>query len=108
MAKVRRVPQRQCVACRQMRPKRELVRVVRTPAGEVRVDPTGKVAGRGAYVCPAADCADVALRAGRLEHALETPIPDQAALALRELAARGAAARAAQTHDPRRPRHAGV
>ncbi|MDQ7857349.1 MAG: YlxR family protein [Armatimonadota bacterium] len=108
MAKVRRVPQRQCVACRQMRPKRELVRVVRTPAGEVRVDPTGKVSGRGAYVCPAADCAEVALRAGRLEHALASPISDETALALRELAARTAAARAVETQNPRRPRHAGV
>jgi len=75
MPKVRHVPQRLCVACRQMRPKRELVRVVRTPAREVRVDPTGKASGRGAYVCPSSECAEVAVREGRLEHALEMSIP---------------------------------
>lgn len=65
---------RTCVACGQMRPKRELVRVVRTPAGDVKVDPTGKLSGRGAYVCPTPACAGAALREHRLEHALETPI----------------------------------
>ncbi len=75
MPKVRHVPQRLCVACRQMRPKRDLVRVVRTPARDVRVDPTGKASGRGAYVCPSAECAQVAVQEGRLEHALEVSIP---------------------------------
>lgn len=65
-----------------MRPKRELIRVVRTPAGDVRVDPTGKVSGRGAYVCPTGDCVNVALRERRLEHALEASLPDEAAKAL--------------------------
>jgi predicted RNA-binding protein YlxR (DUF448 family) len=72
-----------------MRPKRELVRVVRTPVGEVRVDTTGKVSGRGAYVCPAEACVDSALREHRLEHALEVPIPDSAATELRAAANRG-------------------
>ena len=89
MPKVRHVPQRQCVACRQMRPKRDLVRVVRTPAGEVRVDTTGKVSGRGAYVCPSDACAEVALRERRLEHALETPVPESAAVELRAVVSRG-------------------
>lgn len=71
MPRSRHVPLRQCVACRQMRPKREMVRVVRTPSGEIRVDATGKVSGRGAYVCPSPECADQALRQGRLQHALE-------------------------------------
>ena len=75
MPRPRHVPLRQCVACRQMRPKRELVRVVRTPSGEVRVDATGKVSGRGAYVCPSPECADQALRRGRLQHALEVVMP---------------------------------
>jgi predicted RNA-binding protein YlxR (DUF448 family) len=109
MAKVRRVPQRQCVACRQMRPKRELIRVVRTPAGDVRVDATGKVSGRGAYVCPSVECADLALRAGRLQHALEVPTPEDVAAALREMAGRTTRAPSGtDTHDNRRPRHAGV
>ncbi|MGQ0549874.1 MAG: RNase P modulator RnpM [Armatimonadota bacterium] len=76
MPRVRHVPQRQCVACRQMRPKREMVRVVRTPAGDVRVDLTGKASGRGAYVCPSEGCAAAAVRDRRLEHALAVPIPE--------------------------------
>lgn len=89
MPSVRHIPQRQCVACRRMRPKRELVRVVRTPVGEIRVDATGKVSGRGAYVCPADACVESALRERRLEHALEVPIPDSAAAELRAVANRG-------------------
>ncbi|MDR7484175.1 MAG: YlxR family protein [Armatimonadota bacterium] len=90
MPKARHIPQRQCVACRQMRPKRELVRVVRTPGGEVRVDPTGKASGRGAYVCPSGDCAEIAVREGRLQHALEVPIPEPTAADLRAAVARRA------------------
>lgn len=88
MPRVRHVPQRQCVACRQMRPKRELIRVVRTPAGEVRVDATGKVSGRGAYVCPSGDCAEVAVRERRLQHVLEVPISEAVASELQTMAAR--------------------
>jgi hypothetical protein len=83
MGRGKHVPQRQCVACRQMRAKRELLRVVRTPSGEVRVDATGKVSGRGAYVCPTPGCADQALREHRLEHALEVSMPEEAVAALR-------------------------
>jgi predicted RNA-binding protein YlxR (DUF448 family) len=57
-----------------MRSKRELVRVVRTPAGDVRVDPTGKASGRGAYVCPADSCIDTAVRDRRIEHALAVTV----------------------------------
>ncbi|MGH2670465.1 MAG: RNase P modulator RnpM [bacterium] len=83
MPKVRHVPQRQCVACRQMRPKRALVRIVRTPAGEVRVDATGKASGRGAYVCPTEECAAAAMQDRRLEHALAVPMPQSLADDLR-------------------------
>jgi predicted RNA-binding protein YlxR (DUF448 family) len=89
MPKVHHVPQRQCVACRQVRPKRELIRVVRTPGGDVRVDRTGKISGRGAYVCPSGDCADRALRERQLEHALEVTIPETVAEEIRALAQRG-------------------
>lgn len=75
MPKVRKIPTRMCVACKQMKPKRELIRVVRTADGGVRVDPTSKIAGRGAYVCPTEQCADAGVREGRLQHALEVPIP---------------------------------
>lgn len=72
----RKVPMRTCVGCRTSRPKRELVRVVRTPDGDVTVDPTGKLSGRGAYVCPDVRCLERALKAKRLERALQRPIPD--------------------------------
>lgn len=94
MPKVRKIPQRQCVACGSMRAKRDLVRVVRTPADEVRVDSGGKVSGRGAYVCPDAACVERALREGRLGGALERPIPEEVAHTLRECASRPLPARA--------------
>lgn len=90
MAKVRRIPQRSCVVCGRVRPKRELVRVVRTSAGEVMVDPTGKVSGRGAYVCPEVDCAERGLREGRLQRALEAPVPEALAAALAQAVERAA------------------
>lgn len=93
MPKVRKIPQRQCVACGQMRGKRDLVRVVRTPAGEVRIDPTGKLSGRGAYVCPEAACVDRALREGRLAGALERAISEDVARGLQEALTRPAPAR---------------
>lgn len=83
----RKIPQRMCVGCREMRSKREMVRVVRTPGGEVRVDPTGKASGRGAYVDLREPCVAAALRGG-LAQALEVPIPEEIATALRELLAR--------------------
>jgi predicted RNA-binding protein YlxR (DUF448 family) len=94
MPKTRKVPQRQCVACGQTRGKRELVRVVRTPSGEVRVDPTGKLSGRGAYVCPEAGCMDRAVREGRLAGVLERPVPGTLIEALREAASREVTPRA--------------
>jgi hypothetical protein len=78
---------RTCVACGRTRAKRELLRVVRTPDGQVRVDPTGKVSGRGAYVCREAGCADAGLREARLAHALEVAIPADVAAQLRSAAA---------------------
>jgi predicted RNA-binding protein YlxR (DUF448 family) len=69
------VPLRTCVACRTERPKRELVRVVRTPDGSVVLDPTGRRAGRGAYLCADGACWSVALKKHSLERALEVPLP---------------------------------
>jgi uncharacterized protein len=92
--KVRKVPQRQCVACGQVRAKRDLVRVVRTPGGDVQVDRTGKVSGRGAYVCPDPACVDRACRSGRLAGVLDRPIAEDLADRLREAIVRPAPARA--------------
>ena len=71
----RRVPDRTCVACRTVRPKRELLRIVRTPAGDVRADESGRAAGRGAYVCRTEACLDKAITKGALSRALKTPLP---------------------------------
>src|SRR4051812_27117954 len=70
----RHVPSRTCVGCRQERPKRELVRIVRGPAGGVTVDQSGKAAGRGAYLCRQADCWTIALRRGALAGALRATL----------------------------------
>ena len=80
------IPLRTCVACRQAKPKRSLVRVVRAPTGEVAADPTGKKAGRGAYLCAAQPCWDAALKKRLLEHAFKTPIGEEARAALEAFA----------------------
>ena len=77
MRRRERAPQRSCVACRQVRAKRELLRVVRTPEGAVAVDPTGKAAGRGAYVCRDERCAEQAVRQKRLARALGVPVGEE-------------------------------
>ena len=56
MAKTKSVPMRMCIACHEMKPKKEMLRVVKTADGEIYADPTGKAAGRGAYVCGADEC----------------------------------------------------
>ncbi|MFL5755778.1 MAG: RNase P modulator RnpM [Chloroflexota bacterium] len=81
----RRTPTRTCVACRTARAKRELVRIVRTPGGEIRLDPTGKQNGRGAYLCADGQCWTNALRSKAIERALRAQLDD----ALRERLATG-------------------
>ena len=66
----KKIPMRQCVGCREMRPKRELVRVVKSPEGEITLDFKGKAPGRGAYVCPNVDCLKKARKAKALERGL--------------------------------------
>ena len=72
----RRIPMRKCTGCNEMKPKKELVRVVRSPEGEVSLDLTGKKAGRGAYVCRNLACLQKARKAKRIERALDCKIPD--------------------------------
>lgn len=77
-AKTKRVPVRTCVACRTSGGKRGLLRVVRLPDGAgVALDPTGKKSGRGAYVCPTAECVAAALKKKQLERSLKTPLPEE-------------------------------
>ena len=73
---VRKTPMRMCVACRQMKPKSELVRVVKTPEGNVIAAAGGKVNGRGAYVCNSAVCIENARKSGALSRALDTFVED--------------------------------
>lgn len=73
----RKVPLRKCTGCNEMKPKRELVRVVRSPQGEISLDLTGKKPGRGAYICKNAECLKLAKKAKRIERALECTISPQ-------------------------------
>ena len=75
--KQKKIPMRQCTGCREHKPKRELVRVVRSPQGEVSLDFKGKSPGRGAYICPDAQCLAKARKSRALERALEVQIPDE-------------------------------
>ena len=70
----KKIPMRQCLGCREMR---ELLRVVRSPEGEVAFDARGKLPGRGAYVCPNPDCFKKAVKTRALDRALEVKIPDE-------------------------------
>jgi predicted RNA-binding protein YlxR (DUF448 family) len=86
MDRRKHVPLRTCIACRQQRPKRELIRVVRTPEGTIEVDPKGKRSGRGAYLCYDPQCWDAALERGSLGRALKCSVDAEAAAALRAIA----------------------
>ena len=70
----KKVPQRMCVGCQEMKTKKELLRIVRSPEGEIFIDPTGKKAGRGAYVCKAVACVEAAYKGKRLEKALKQSV----------------------------------
>ena len=77
MQKVRKIPQRQCVGCREMKDKKSLIRVVKSPEDCISLDFTGKKPGRGAYVCHNADCLKRARKSRALERAFELQIPDK-------------------------------
>lgn len=73
----KKIPMRQCMGCRERRAKRELIRVVRCTDGSVCLDFSGKLNGRGAYVCPQKECLVKARKSRALERCLETPIPEE-------------------------------
>lgn len=83
MGRRRELPARTCVGCRERAPKGELVRVARSPAGPVALDPTGSAAGRGAYVHPVAGCVEEAFRRGAFARALRTGLSPEEAARLR-------------------------
>ncbi|BBH20831.1 hypothetical protein Back11_21760 [Paenibacillus baekrokdamisoli] len=74
MVRPRKVPLRKCVACQQMMPKKELIRIVRTPDGAILIDLTGKKAGRGAYLCGKVSCFKLAKKSKALDRALKQPV----------------------------------
>ena len=73
---IRRIPQRTCVACRKVKAKRELIRLVRVTDGGVEVDTNGKKPGRGAYLCRVQECWETGLKGDRLEHSLRTTLTE--------------------------------
>lgn len=73
----KKIPQRQCMGCRERKAKKELIRVVRGTDGNVSLDFSGKLNGRGAYICPCAECLQKAQKAKSLERSLEVPIPQE-------------------------------
>ena len=82
--KVKKIPTRRCTGCGESFPKKDLIRVVRSPEGEVSLDFTGKKSGRGAYVCKSAQCFKKARKANRFKTNLECEIPDEVMAALEE------------------------
>lgn len=78
----KKIPMRQCVGCREMKNKREMIRVVRSPEGEISLDFRGKKPGRGAYVCPNRDCLAKAIKSKALSRAFDTAIPEEVYAAL--------------------------
>ena len=77
MENKKKIPQRRCVGCNETKDKKELIRVVRTPDGEVCLDFTGKKSGRGAYICHDTACFKKAVKSRRLEQNLDTQIPEE-------------------------------
>lgn len=80
----KKIPMRQCTGCREMKPKRELIRVVKSPENEITLDFKGKAQGRGAYVCRNQECLKKAIKSKALERSLEIPIPEEIYVQLRE------------------------
>lgn len=85
----KKIPMRMCVGCRQMRPKKELIRVVHSAEGVIKVDPVGKAPGRGAYLCPSGECLERAIKIRALERAFEHKIDADVITKLREELERG-------------------
>lgn len=74
---MKKIPMRMCTGCGEMKPKRELIRVVKSPEGQISLDRTGRSPGRGAYVCPDEECLKKARKSKRLERVFASAIPDE-------------------------------
>jgi predicted RNA-binding protein YlxR (DUF448 family) len=76
LVKQKKIPQRTCIGCREVKPKRELIRIVRTPDRAIVVDPSGKANGRGAYICAKTECLEAAIESKRLSRALDIDVSE--------------------------------
>ncbi len=76
MAAVKKIPERMCIGCQQTHPKKEMIRIVRSPEGEFSVDPTGKKSGRGAYICHKQECFQKAVQEHRFEKSFRSTIDE--------------------------------
>ncbi len=74
---MKKIPMRMCTGCGEMKPKKELIRVVKSPEGVISLDKTGRSPGRGAYVCPDLECLKKARKTKRIERVFELPIPEE-------------------------------
>lgn len=74
--RIKKIPMRQCMGCNERKPKNELVRIVRSPDGEIALDFTGKKNGRGAYLCRSAECLRRAAKSHRIDRVLECTVPE--------------------------------
>ena len=74
---MKKIPMRMCTGCGEMKPKRELIRVVKSPEGEIALDKTGRLPGRGAYVCPDLECLKKARKTRHLERVFSSAIPEE-------------------------------
>ena len=75
--KQKKIPMRNCKGCNEMKPKKELIRIVKSPEGEISLDLTGKKNGRGAYICHSVECFKKVRKSRRLEKEFECKIPDE-------------------------------
>ena len=82
--KAKKIPIRQCLGCNEHKPKNEMIRVVRSPEGEISLDTRGKKSGRGAYICHSVKCLNKARKSRRIERALECVIPEEVYNAMEE------------------------
>ncbi len=82
--KRKKVPMRMCLGCQEMKPKKELLRIVKNKEGAISVDTTGKLAGRGAYICKSTECFEKVKKARRLEKTFECRIDEQIYQSLRK------------------------
>ena len=85
----RKIPMRKCLGCNEMKPKRELIRAVKSPEGEISLDLTGKKSGRGAYVCRSLACLQKARKSRAFERVLDCPIPEEVYNRLEEEMSKG-------------------